>query len=230
MQLARSGTAAIADAAVTYDKIKDKAVGSAKMADNAVSAKKIASNAVQERHIFDGSVTQSKLAAESVSSAKLAPNAVTDEKIARGAVTAEKVAYKAMRTAVDISATVASPGNACTSYGGLYMHAHSIGLMFFSLTLKGLAAADVGKTVTVSFSGGEDYQRPGVSVGPDHALRDLNVSSLTARIVYRDSGQNLVQVSALAYFTEAGQLAVQIPTGVVAGRNCEIFASGWYMA
>ena len=224
------GTAAIADAAVTYDKIKDKAVGSAKMADNAVSAKKIASDAVQERHIFDGSVTQSKLAAESVSSAKLAPNAVTDEKIARGAVTAEKVAYKAMRTAVDISATVASPGNACTSYGGLYMHAHSIGLMFFSLTLKGLAAADVGKTVTVSFSGGEDYQRPGVSVGPDHALRDLNVSSLTARIVYRDSGQNLVQVSALAYFTEAGQLAVQIPTGVVAGRNCEIFASGWYMA
>lgn len=224
------GTAAIADAAVTYDKIKDKAVGSAKMADNAVSAKKIASDAVQERHIFDGSVTQSKLAAESVSSAKLAPNAVTDEKIARGAVTAEKVAYKAMRTAVDISATVASPGNACTSYGSLYMHAHSIGLMFFSLTLKGLAAADVGKTVTVSFSGGEDYQRPGVSVGPDHALRDLNVSSLTARIVYRDSGQNLVQVSALAYFTEAGQLAVQIPTGVVAGRNCEIFASGWYMA
>lgn len=224
------GTAAIADAAVTYDKIKDKAVGSAKMADNAVSAKKIASDAVQERHIFDGSVTQSKLAAESVSSAKLAPNAVTDEKIARGAVTAEKVAYKAMRTAVDISATVASPGNACTSYGGLYMHAHSIGLMFFSLTLKGLAAADVGKTVTVSFSGGEDYQRPGVSVGPDHALRDLNVSSLTARIVYRDSGQNLVQMSALAYFTEAGQLAVQIPTGVVAGRNCEIFASGWYMA
>lgn len=224
------GTAAIADAAVTYDKIKDKAVGSAKMADNAVSAKKIASDAVQERHILDGSVTQSKLAAESVSSAKLAPNAVTDEKIARGAVTAEKVAYKAMRTAVDISATVASPGNACTSYGGLYMHAHSIGLMFFSLTLKGLAAADVGKTVTVSFSGGEDYQRPGVSVGPDHALRDLNVSSLTARIVYRDSGQNLVQVSALAYFTEAGQLAVQIPTGVVAGRNCEIFASGWYMA
>lgn len=224
------GTAAIADAAVTYDKIKDKAVGSAKMADNAVSAKKIASDAVQERHIFDGSVTQSKLAAESVSTAKLAPNAVTDEKIARGAVTAEKVAYKAMRTAVDISATVASPGNACTSYGGLYMHAHSIGLMFFSLTLKGLAAADVGKTVTVSFSGGEDYQRPGVSAGPDHALRDLNVSSLTARIVYRDSGQNLVQVSALAYFTEAGQLAVQIPTGVVAGRNCEIFASGWYMA
>lgn len=224
------GTAAIADAAVTYDKIKDKAVGSAKMADNAVSAKKIASDAVQERHILDGSVTQSKLAAESVSSAKLAPNAVTDEKIARGAVTAEKVAYKAMRTAVDISATVASPGNACTSYGGLYMHAHSIGLMFFSLTLKGLAAADVGKTVTVSFSGGEDYQRPGVSGGPDHALRDLNVSSLTARIVYRDSGQNLVQVSALAYFTEAGQLAVQIPTGVVAGRNCEIFASGWYMA
>lgn len=224
------GTAAIADAAVTYDKIKDKAVGSAKLADNGVSAKKIASDAVQERHIFDGSVTQSKLAAESVSTAKLAPNAVTDEKIARGAVTAEKVAYKAMRTAVDISATVASPGNACTSYGGLYMHAHSIGLMFFSLTLKGLAAADVGKTVTVSFSGGEDYQRPGVSVGPDHALRDLNVSSLTARIVYRDSGQNLVQVSALAYFTEAGQLAVQIPTGVVAGRNCEIFASGWYMA
>lgn len=110
------------------------------------------------------------------------------------------------------------------------MHAHSIGLMFFSLTLKGLAAADVGKTVTVSFSGGEDYQRPGVSVGPDHALRDLNVSSLTARIVYRDSDQNIVQASALAYFTEAGQLAVQIPTGVVAGRNCEIFASGWYMA
>ena len=224
------GTAAIADAAVTYDKIKDKAVGSAKMADNAVSAKKIASNAVQERHILDGSVTQSKIAAESVSSAKLAPNAVTDDKIARGAVTAEKVAYKAMRTAVDISATVASPGNACTSYGGLYMHAHSIGLMFFSLTLKGLAAADVGKTVTVSFSGGEDYQRPGVSAGPDHALRDLNVSSLTARIVYRDSDQNIVQASALAYFTEAGQLAVQIPTGVVAGRNCEIFASGWYMA
>lgn len=224
------GTAALADAAVTYDKIKDKAVGSAKLADNAVSAKKIASDAVQERQILDGSVTQSKLAAESVSTAKLAPNAVTDEKIARGAVTAEKVAYKAMRTAVDISATVASPGNACTSYGGLYMHAHSIGLMFFSLTLKGLAAADVGKTVTVSFSGGEDYQRPGVSVGPDHALRDLNVSSLTARIVYRDSDQNIVQVSALAYFTEAGQLAVQIPTGVVAGRNCEIFASGWYMA
>ena len=110
------------------------------------------------------------------------------------------------------------------------MHAHSIGLMFFSLTLKGLAAADVGKTVTVSFSGGEDYQRPGVSAGPDHALRDLNVSSLTARIVYRDSDQNIVQASALAYFTEAGQLAVQIPTGVVAGRNCEIFASGWYMA
>ena len=224
------GTDAIADAAVTYDKIKDKAVGSAKLADNAVSAKKIASDAVQERHIFDGSVTQSKLAGESVSTAKIAPNAVTNEKIARGAVTAEKVAYKAMRTAVDISATVASPGNACTSYGGLYMHAHSIGLMFFSLTLKGLAAADVGKTVTVSFSGGEDYQRPGVSVGPDHALRDLNVSSLTARIVYRDSDQNIVQVSALAYFTEAGQLAVQIPTGVVAGRNCEIFASGWYMA
>lgn len=224
------GTAALADAAVTYDKIKDKAVGSAKLADNAVSVKKIASDAVQERQILDGAVTQSKLAAESVSTAKLAPNAVTDEKIARGAVTAEKVAYKAMRTAVDISATVASPGNACTSYGGLYMHAHSIGLMFFSLTLKGLAAADVGKTVTVSFSGGEDYQRPGVSVGPDHALRDLNVSSLTARIVYRDSDQNIVQVSAFAYFTEAGQLAVQIPTGVVAGRNCEIFASGWYMA
>lgn len=244
------GTDAIADAAVTYDKIKDKAVGSAKLADNAVSAKKIASDAVQERQILDGAVTESKIgyyavtankiaskavtgekiADGAVTGAKIAPNAVTNEKIARGAVTAEKVAYKAMRTAVDISATVASPGNACTSYGGLYMHAHSIGLMFFSLTLKGLAAADVGKTVTVSFSGGEDYQRPGVSVGPDHALRDLNVSSLTARIVYRDSDQNIVQVSALAYFTEAGQLAVQIPTGVVAGRNCEIFASGWYMA
>lgn len=244
------GTDAIADAAVTYDKIKDKAVGSAKLADNAVSAKKIASDAVQERQILDGAVTESKIgyyavtankiaskavtgekiADGAVTGAKIAPNAVTNEKIARGAVTAEKVAYKAMRTAVDISATVASPGNACTSYGGLYMHAHSIGLMFFSLTLKGLAAADVGKTVTVSFSGGEDYQRPGVSVGPDHVLRDLNVSSLTARIVYRDSDQNIVQVSALAYFTEAGQLAVQIPTGVVAGRNCEIFASGWYMA
>lgn len=254
------GTAAIADDAVTAGKLamsavdtdaikwgavdeyrlKDAAVTEAKLANGSVTESKIGYYAVTEKKIASGAVTGEKIADRTINSAKmgdasvteraLCDGAVTNEKIARGAVTAEKVAYKAMRTAVDISATVASPGNACTSYGGLYMHAHSIGLMFFSLTLKGLAAADVGKTVTVSFSGGEDYQRPGVSVGPDHALRDLNVSSLTARIVYRDSDQNIVQASALAYFTEAGQLAVQIPTGVVAGRNCEIFASGWYMA
>lgn len=249
-QIAGVSQGGIADGAVTAEKIADGAVGTAAIADDAVTAGKLAMSAVDtdaikwgavdayrlkdaavtEAKLANGSVTESKIGYYAVTEKKIASGAVTNEKIARGAVTAEKVAYKAMRTAVDISATVASPGNACTSYGGLYMHAHSIGLMFFSLTLKGLAAADVGKTVTVSFSGGEDYQRPGVSVGPDHALRDLNVSSLTARIVYRDSGQNLVQVSALAYFTEAGQLAVQIPTGVVAGRNCEIFASGWYMA
>lgn len=249
-QIAGVSQGGIADGAVTAEKIADGAVGTAAIADDAVTAGKLAMSAVDtdaikwgavdayrlkdaavtEAKLANGSVTESKIGYYAVTEKKIASGAVTNEKIARGAVTAEKVAYKAMRTAVDISATVASPGNACTSYGGLYMHAHSIGLMFFSLTLKGLAAADVGKTVTVSFSGGEDYQRPGVSVGPDHALRDLNVSSLTARIVYRDSDQNIVQASALAYFTEAGQLAVQIPTGVVAGRNCEIFASGWYMA
>lgn len=249
-QIAGVSQGGIADGAVTAEKIADGAVGTAAIADDAVTAGKLAMSAVDtdaikwgavdayrlkdaavtEAKLANGSVTESKIGYYAVTEKKIASGAVTNEKIARGAVTAEKVAYKAMRTAVDISATVASPGNACTSYGGLYMHAHSIGLMFFSLTLKGLAAADVGKTVTVSFSGGEDYQRPGVSVGPDHASRDLNVSSLTARIVYRDSDQNIVQASALAYFTEAGQLAVQIPTGVVAGRNCEIFASGWYMA
>lgn len=234
------GTAAIADAAVTYDKIKDKAVGSAKLADNAVSERKIATNAVQERQIFDGSVTEgkigygavtaNKISDGAVGSSKIANGAVMGDAIADGAITGSKVPYKALRTVVDISASVTSQGGVCTSDGGLFEHAHAIGLMFFTLTLRELAADDVGKNVTISFSGGEAYQRPGTSVGPDNALRDLNMSSLTAQIVYRDGEQNIARADAIAYFAPSGQLVVQIPNSVVAGRNCEITVSGWYSA
>lgn len=90
------GTAALADAAVTYDKIKDKAVGSAKLADNAVSANKIASNAVQERQIFDGSVTEGKIGYGAVTANKISDGAVTQSKLAAESVSSAKIAHNAV--------------------------------------------------------------------------------------------------------------------------------------
>ena len=125
-------TPAIADAAVTYDKIKDKAVGSAKLADNAVSAQKIATNAVQERQIFDGSVTQSKLAAESVSTAKIAANAVTPEKLVQSAITTEKLAEKCVtKEKIDLESLVTHVGYNSDGAAGRTINVGGAGLLLF---------------------------------------------------------------------------------------------------
>lgn len=82
---------AIADGAITSDKILDGAVGSLDIADQAIINSKLAVNAVTTSRVANGTVTTSKMADSAISSIKLLTYAVTNRHIADGAVTAGKI-------------------------------------------------------------------------------------------------------------------------------------------
>lgn len=122
-------TEAIADGAVTSDKLDSQAVTEAKLADHAVTSDKLATdavtedklhaNAVHEHHLIAGAVTSDKLdngavtgwhisanavtewhiSENAVTTVKLYGEAVTTEKLADGAVTETKLAVDAVNTA-----------------------------------------------------------------------------------------------------------------------------------
>ena len=119
-------TEKIAKGAVTYHQIANETIGSPELADNAVAASKIASSAVQERHIFNGAVTESKLAGESVTQAKIANAAVTSNKIAMCAVTKDKLANGAVTEEKLASDALDSMLNA------YFLKVYPVGAFYFS--------------------------------------------------------------------------------------------------
>lgn len=98
-------TAALADKAVTYEKmaadaigysnIKDGVVGAAKLIDEAVTNAKLADNSVGTSKIQNGAVTNLKLANNAVDTLQIANNAVQTTKIKDGAVTPAKMSFLA---------------------------------------------------------------------------------------------------------------------------------------
>ncbi len=84
-------TVAIANAAVTHDKIADNAVGESQIIDGSVTADKIEAGAVTQSKFADYSVSGSKIAEGAVSETKIEQGAVTEMKLGVGAVTVTKL-------------------------------------------------------------------------------------------------------------------------------------------
>ena len=82
---------AIANGAVTTDKIESQGVTEAKLAANAVVTEKIANSSVTEQKLANNSVTGDKVANSSISTDKIATGSVTDVKLAINSVTSEKI-------------------------------------------------------------------------------------------------------------------------------------------
>lgn len=87
---------AIADEAVTGDKIETSAVVAKHLGTGAVGSTALASGAVTSSKIASGAVTALALATGAVGSSALASNAVTSGKIASAAVTADKLSVAAL--------------------------------------------------------------------------------------------------------------------------------------
>ena len=101
------GSAAIADGAVTLDKL----------AANSVNASKIVAGSITAAQLAANTITGDKIAATTIAAGNLAANAVTSDKIVAGAVTAGKIAAKSITAnemaAGSITASNAALADAC---------------------------------------------------------------------------------------------------------------------
>lgn len=99
-------TIALADAAITVQKVRDSAISEAKLFDEAVTTLKIAAVAVETAKIATAAVNTTKLADLAVSSGKLIDEAVVTAKLANTAVTTAKIAFLAVTAAEIANATI----------------------------------------------------------------------------------------------------------------------------
>lgn len=95
---------ALADGAVTTDKINALAVTAAKVASQAIETAKIADLAVETGKLANAAATEAKIAANAITETKISNDAITTPKLAAGAVTAGKIAAGTI-TANEIAAS-----------------------------------------------------------------------------------------------------------------------------
>jgi len=107
-----ANTGALADSAITEDKLADGAITTTKLQPSAIEEEKIAGAAVTTTKIADGAVTEAKLADSAVDAGALAAGAVTTAQITGGAVGASKVSpgavtsvYTSTNSGSDITTT-----------------------------------------------------------------------------------------------------------------------------
>ena len=83
---------ALADAAITTDKVVNNNITTAKLADAAITAAKLADANITTAKIADGNITAAKLASAAITTAKLADAAITAAKVADANITTAKIA------------------------------------------------------------------------------------------------------------------------------------------
>lgn len=239
-------TQKLANGAITASKIADGAVGTAAVADGAITADKLAMSAVDTNAIKWGAVDAYRLKDAAVTEVKLSNGAVTESKIGYYAVTANKIASGAVTSAKIADGAISATKIADNVITNRNMAANTLGELLPVTASSGIAESAVTvqncKFVYVKTLGVVLFQMSlkGLSSAEITDGVSLTLSSLTkppkemvscaARVQYVAAQGYADYAVAPALLSPQGYLTIRFPSDVVANANDSILLSGWYFA
>lgn len=234
----------LADSAVTAQKLADGAVGTAALAPDAVTADKLAMSAVDTDAVKWGAVDTYRLKDAAVTEAKLSNGAVTESKIGYYAVTANKIASKAVTgekiadgavSGLKISNNVITNRNmAENTLGELLPVTASSDIAESAVTVQSCKFVYVKTIGVVLFQVAlRGLSSAEITDGVSLTLSNLTkppkeMVSCAARVQYVSTQGYAEYTTAPAMLVPDGYLTIRFPSGVVANANDSIMLSGWY--